>query len=72
MDWDSEIKDAKARVDEARVAYRNGGVDISYYNGEVAILTQLLVSRDNELARAAPAGRNAFFLRIFMFLILCL
>ena len=60
MDWDSEIKDAKARVDEARVAYRNG-VDISYYNGEVAILTQLLVSRDNELARAAPAGRNSRF-----------
>ena len=59
MNWEAEIAEAKARIAKAEKDLDQGHGDIELVKGCLAYLTQVLASRDNELARTAQAGRNA-------------
>ena len=61
MNWDSRIETAEADYAQAKKDLADGRGDIELVKGCLAYLTSLVNSRDHELARTAPAGRNALF-----------
>jgi len=58
MNWDSRIETAEADYAQAKKDLADGRGDIELVKGCLAYLTSLVNSRDHELARTAPAGRN--------------
>ena len=61
MNWEAEIAEAKARVEEAREEIKRSGEDKFDLKGCNAYLNNLLALKKEELARTAPAGRNDVF-----------